>query len=623
MALGLRQAVGFLGWDRTVVFISQLFWLLLLLPGYVVVRRFFREDLECGLLGVAGLSYLAVFGVLSPVSILCYVFEAPLAVFTGFCVIAIAASVVELTRRGWWRELGKLVVLGLSFEALIVLADMVIGARVGALCGGDAVVHLARIRTLLDHGFQNNDPFIAGSFFFPIYHTNLLHALHAACCQLTGADQTTVWFGTLPWGKLMVASGAYYMVWCVFRRRWVAGVAAVFSVAINGPVTYIIYPNQLSPLWIVPMMIGFAVQAGSSTCSWRSPVKLAVGSLVLGQVHSLYGAFAGLALGPVLVAIAIAKFLRRGADRWAVAGCVLALSAALPFLMVSQTKSAATSRTGDLTAGVSGERHRGFHYFDNGWVMSKPRGGWGSLDWRGVCLLGGVTFGLTSRRRREVGVFLAVSCTIALVLFVPPFCTAAMHVFHKPWILQRLGFVLFLGFLGLVPAMVAFAVEPVTRFWWVRSILTVLLGLSALMYRGHRDPFTWSDFLEASKAGRVIRYQKLVSARILADFFKEHVPRGVTVLTPDWSGMALTSLHDCYLVAPERGSVGVPGLGQRREDLKVMLAEDTPWATRRDLLRKYDVRYYLPAQSPTEWATQHGRVAARGDGFRLFEIDTE
>jgi hypothetical protein len=41
--------------------LALLFWLGLLLPGYVVLRLTSREDLKSGLLGTIGLSYLAVF----------------------------------------------------------------------------------------------------------------------------------------------------------------------------------------------------------------------------------------------------------------------------------------------------------------------------------------------------------------------------------------------------------------------------------------------------------------------------------------------------------------------------------------------------------------------------------
>ena len=206
------------------MYISLFFWLALLLPGYVLVRYFWEDDLRSGLLGTVGLSYLAVFALLSPISILCYLLHVPLGAFSVACSVTMLAGALEITRRGWWRDIVKLFAVSISVELLIVVADMVMGARVGALIAGDAVVHLARIRFLLDHGFNNCDPFVAGRYFFPIYHTNLHHALYAACSQLTGIHHVSVWYASLTWAKVLIATGSYYVAWSVFDRRWVAWV---------------------------------------------------------------------------------------------------------------------------------------------------------------------------------------------------------------------------------------------------------------------------------------------------------------------------------------------------------------------------------------------------------------
>ena len=222
-------------------------------------------------------------GLLSPISILCYVLHAPLWVFSAACVLSVVAGAAELTRRRWWGGIGRLVVGGLCVELLIIVVDLVMGARVGAFMGGgDNRVHLARIRTIIQHGFNNFDPFVAGDHFFSIYHTNLLHSLLASCSQLVRVDQFGVWFTSLALGKLLAVCGVYYMAWCAFERRWVAWVAALFFLGTQGPNLFVIYPNKLCPFWLLPCMIGFAIQACQPPCSWRSWLKLGVGALLLG-----------------------------------------------------------------------------------------------------------------------------------------------------------------------------------------------------------------------------------------------------------------------------------------------------------------------------------------------------
>ncbi len=604
------------------MYASLLFWLTLALPGYVLVRHFSKDDLDSGLLGTTGLSYLAVFGLLSPVSILCYLVRAPLWCFSATCVVAVVAGAIEVTRQGWWRGIGRMFVGGLSVGFLIVVADMVMGARVGAYLGGDAVLHLTRVRFLLDHGFSNHDPFVAGEYFFPTYHTNLLHALYAACSQLSGVHHMSVWFASLAWGKLLIAAGAYYMSWCIFGRRWVAWVAAVFAVGYQGPINFLVYPNKLAPLWIGALMIGFAVQACKSPCSWRSVLKLCVGSLVLGQIHSLYGAFAGIVLGPILCGIGLVRIFRRQPDRWRVAACTVALTAALPFLLVSKFTVSSKSRSSSITkastesavAAVAGK----------GWVTMGPRSGWGTVrGWRPICLAVGIICALAGSRRKQAAVLLAVVGTAALIFYLPPLCTAALGVFGKKWILSRMGFVLWLGFVGLVPASVAFLVEPKTRFWFVRSILCVLVLLFGAAFASAKESITWRGYLAQVSAPKDQRQGYLDVTRFIVEFFEDNIPRGVTVLADDWRGMVLTMVHDCHIVASSRVSKGIPDMAKRRKDLKTMLAANTPWPTRRALLREYDIEYFLPAAPGVEWIHGHVKKYPTGQKVPLYLLDTD
>lgn len=608
---------------------SLLFFLLLLLPGYVLLRYLAKDDLRSGLLGVVGVSWLLTLALLSPVSILCYVLAAPLGVFTGACVLAVVAAAVEVTRRAWWGEIGRLVVGGLCVEALIVATDMVLGSRVGAITEGDAVVHLTKIRFLLDHGFNNLDPFVSGNHFSPIYHTNLLHALYAACSSLTGIHHLSTWFASLPFAKLLIASGAYYMTWCVFDRRWPAWVAAVFTVACQGPITFAVYPNKLAPLWLAAMMIGFTVQACGRGASWREPLKLAAGSLVLGQLHALYGAFAGVVLAPALVVALGVRIVRREKAPWWPGVGVVALSAALPFLLIARSGMTPTSTSAPPVAITSAASADGTDASIDvpQRVTMAPRAGWGTVhDWRAAWLAVGVACAAIGTRRKQAAWFLAVAGVAALILYVPWLTAAAMGVFQKKWILSRLGFVLYLGFVVLVPASIACLIEAKLRFWWVRSLVSV--GTAALLIwmpiSRSQPPFTWTDYVSTARKPADQRHRYITNTSVVDGFCKQHIPPGATVLIEPWPGMVLTMNHDCYIVAPQTGSNGVDDLSTRRRDLNIMLSAKTPWAIRRELLRKYDVTHFFPAASSMAWARRHSKKVYPFDRRTgLFVLDTD
>ncbi|MFQ5592366.1 MAG: hypothetical protein ACE5HE_14490, partial [Phycisphaerae bacterium] len=188
------------------------FWCALLLPGYAVARMVAPRDLESGLPGALAISFLAALVVLSPVSILCYLLSCPVAVLSSACILVLIAGVVQISRRGWWRDIAKLVAGGLGIELLILVTDVVIGGRVGAfLGGGDERMHLARVRFLLDHGFSNVSPYTHPGGFFNVYNTNLLHGLYASCSQLSGVDVPGAWCASLVLAKSLIA-GAYYFL---------------------------------------------------------------------------------------------------------------------------------------------------------------------------------------------------------------------------------------------------------------------------------------------------------------------------------------------------------------------------------------------------------------------------
>jgi len=610
------------------MYVSLLYWLALMLPGYALVRRFGSDESDSGLLGVVGISYLAVLGLLSPVSILCYVFHAPIAVFSAACVVLVAAGAFEIARRGWWRDWGRLAAGAAGIELLIVVVDMAAGGVVGGFTHGDAVVHHARIRALLDHGFNNFDPFVGPPYFFPIYHTSLYHALYAACSQLTGVQYMSAWYASLPWAKLLVASGAYYMAWSVFGRRRPAWIAAIFTVGCQGPVTFLIYPNKLAPYWILPLMIGFTVQAFRTSVAWHPALKLAVGSLVLGQMHGLYAAFAGLILGPVLGVTAVWHLLKRRRRGWRFAACTAALSVALPFLLIAKHET----KIGGESAAVAmpGAGHPAFRHFDDGRLAMHARFGWGIPENRRDLLLSGLVIAcaalsLRGGRRGEFAVFLTIIATAAVLLFIPPLCTALLRVLGREWIVARMGVVFYLGFVVLVPAAIAYFIEPWSRRWWLRSAVSLVALAAAIPFSPTETPYRWPDYWANFKAPRKDRERYLEQGKKVRAFCNEHIPRGETVLTDEWSGMVLAANHDCYVVAPRRSSNGVTDLPQRKQDLQIMLALDTPWEQRRALLRKYHITLFRPG-SPKDhlaWMKGHIKEIRRTEATGVIVLDTD
>jgi len=370
-------------------------------------------------------------------------------------------GVLYATMRRWWGDIAKLLASGVSIGALIVLLDLIMAARVGGHFGGDARLHLARIRFLLEHGISNQDPFVDFPCFFAIYHTNLIHALQASCSQLTGIDYLGVWSASLVWAKLVIAGACYFLAYCVFRRRWAAWASAILFVTWRGPVTYVVYPNQLASYWLVPLMIGFAVQAARPQGAWSVPLKLAAGSLVLGQVHGLYAVLGGMVIAPALGGLLLIRMIRRQGQGLFLAVCLVALGVAAPFVLIGRK----TVSPLPASAQVSSDPHRSdFHQWENGWWSFKLERSFLGQGFVGLPLLGaGAAVALAWRRRRQAAVVVGVTAAIACILFVPPVCTAAVHILGRAWMVARLDGLLAPLLAVLGAGTLAFVIEPITR----------------------------------------------------------------------------------------------------------------------------------------------------------------
>ena len=608
------------------MYTALLFWLFLMLPAYVVTRYLARRELDSGLLGVVGVSYVFTFVILSPFSILAYLLKAPLIIFSSICVVLIIASLIEITRRKWWRETVKLLSQGLCVELFIILLDLVASAWSGALIGGDAVTHLARIRMLLDHGFNNSDPFVGQPHFFPIYHTNLLHALYATCSQLTGVFHTKVWFVSLAWSKLLVMSGAYFMVWCLFERRWVAWVAALFTLGSYGPVSFLLYPNRVAPLWLCAIIIGWSIQALHDTSSRHGPFKLAAAVLVLGQLHSLYVGFVCVILIPVMGFVAVYRFARRLPNYRVPALCGVAVLLSIPFPLIARNHLKNHNAT-TVRAEVDGQdrENEPKEPPSNRWISMKPRSGWGKLDGWSLFLIGGVALSLRGPRRKHAAVLLAMCGIVLLIYHVPPLYSAFLSMVGKKWIVGRLGFVLHLGFVGLGLAAYIYWSEKWLHVWWRRGLVIVsALVLGASFVPASHVLYTWGGYWDRVTANRTDRQLQLRLSLTAASISRKHIPKGATVLTEDWRGMGLAMVHDCYIVAPKGGGNGIKDIQTRRADLKTMLAPHTPWIRRRELLRKYNIRHYLPGSPQFEWAIPHSKHAIQyGPNKYIFVLDID
>jgi hypothetical protein len=642
------------------MFQTYLFWLFLLFPGYALCRWQRLDDLKYGFLGVCATSYLASFFLLSPISILAYWIELPLwFISLGYLVLVVGAIVV-IVLKGWWRELFKYSSDSPVADAvaILVLGVYLYGSMMsGPFLTGDAWFHIARIRFLVVNGVSNADPFI-GKGFSPWYHTNVYHALLASGVQLTRLDVFDFWYHTLPWAKLMLASGFYYFAFVIFRNKWIAWIAALTYLGSKIYIDYNLYPNQLAPLWLLPVGLGFAVSCFSEDRDWKDLAKLAICSFIIGQVHALYSLFFWYAVAGCAVALLTYRIMRKQPGKYRLIQCIIAVSVVIPFPAITkykivEAKSAkAQIMKPDFANQIAKEEREpekqelGDHKDGDVEIVSDKMfqreaeldriksiaiGAFGSITDK-LLLLVAIILGLISKRRKHFGILLLITAELYVVTLIPILRELMLDMFGKAWIIKRMlmtanacQHVILVG--GWLICLVDFATHR-----YVKTIaLPSLIVLSSLVaISGDVLVLDYSMWFEKLNAGFLSEDGKktifLNKVKLFRKVLLEHIPEGSVVLANNRLGYHMAASFNAKLVYTNRNVGLISDVARRKKDSWYLLSKDTDQNLRRRLFQRYGVKYWVyvaatkEARDKNAWTSEYGKVVSEQYGIFILQI---
>jgi hypothetical protein len=634
------------------------FWLLLALPGTLLVRRSFPALADAGLLACLPLGYVLSFALLSPLSIAGYIGHAPIALLSGGVVALLVVSSAYAARAAWQSRAGlgsrlraNLRRPGRTLElcaSAVLLGDLWLSALQGTHMGGDAMFHAGRARMILQHGFNSWDPVLAGQHFVPEYHTNLYHALMAACAQLTGHETIEVWIGLFVWAKLLVVASSYYLAFMVFGQRLAGYLGAVLTAVYLGPYTVLPYPNSLASALALCVGIGLTIELFRKGPSRAVGLGLFALSLVIAQVHALYLVLLCMLIGPLLAFEVARRWRARDPGKATALLCAAALCAGLPLVWVARNPpprppseaAAATSSQAPPpatvppaaaepapvaapaapvaapAAPVTASAPRGFRLTDSGRIMLDPEP-WLSLRAPGIYLL--LLLGLASLPRASLGPRLALATLglSGLYLYVPLVCTWLVERAGAPWVLQRLN-VLHSVLLNALPPgllLAPFAARPAWLRWLAPAVFALTLfyghvrGVDAVAWPRATYLNRYADF--ERQPGRTDRM--LAASAVLA----RNVRPGATIWIDPESATMLGAVCDCYsLVLPGNfGSRGVTDMAQRRRDVMRMIDPNVALDERRALLTHYRIRQFFIAR--------HRTLKQVVNAYRSFVLDVD
>ncbi|MDH5676751.1 MAG: hypothetical protein OEZ06_31830 [Myxococcales bacterium] len=579
------------------------FWLAVCLPGLWLVARFGGAAARSPLGMVAG-GCVASFLLFSPLSIAGYLFGLPIAVlWIAVIASALVACAMWLVKRPW--SLPRPSAVG-SLASLVLLSDLWLATRTGGHQSGDATYHVGRIRLLLDHGFNQWDPFVAKEVFDRIYHTNLYHALMATCADVTGLDPLEVWAYSWPFAKLVAAAASAELAFVLTGRSWLSWLAASMTAVWTAPGAIGLYPNQLAPQWLLVLAIAVVVRQLHEGPSRRGALELAAIACVLPQVHGLYWIFLCMLVGPLLLVMALWP---RGGVRnsrmlaWA---CIGALAVGAPFVARSAApqiarllrppppKAATAAAAGDKKAAAPAATPKGFVRLEDDQLMMDAAGFLNPRSNR-LQLLGLLGLGLLTVNRRRYALLSAILLCAGAWLYVPPLCTLLVKALGAPWMVARLSAVFSIVYLPLLPSTLLLllparlAVPPLQ--------LAALGAVIALAHVRGADNEPWSRAAYLERAFTTPELPAQLAEEVdKARALKELIPPRTSVWTRLERDHRMAMLCDCapLAVREDRGSRGLGPEMTRRRDAHAAIANlDLPYAERLALLREFQVRAFV------------------------------
>jgi len=643
---------------------SLVIWMALPVLGCAVVDRLAPRLLSAGWLAGLAVGGVAGAALLAPLTVAGYLLGWPawtVAVALGVGALAGAADLARRRRwRLWFRDLRRTPVLVAALVGLSFMATLRVGApldrdEIAAGRGYDSVLHVGRIRHLAEQGLNNRDFSVAEPHFFPVYHTNLHHALHAAAVNTLPGTPLDVWFTSAAPLQVAAVAAFGFAAWCVGKRRRYVWVGLAAGVAVVGWRTFANLPNQTAAFTLAPMAVGLTCllwRSGSPKMRWTAAAGLAAVSMATALTHGLYSVFLVIQLGPVLaLAAALAAYRRfkhrptagappRGAfdarASLAAAAPAIAAGAALLVGLVSPVVSRATMpplAPGEVLGRGNVEPEFLLETI-GGLVIRNPETGvLRDFALRPALVVAGVALAwfLARRVRRGLTPLVAIYLAGLAVLYVPFLATPVLEALGREWMLDR--------FEELRSPLRAIALSvglAAARWWTARRFMSgrpgragvttgttsgprrqprraarlaaCLAVVAVLVSLGSWRP--WSLLLQHAAQPAAVRIgSTLEPKRQWRDELDRRLPDDAVVAAPEWLASLITMVHPATVVSPRTGANGVTDRAERRLANVVIGNASFPWLERREAIRRFGVTHAV--QPIARRPIRFGRAAER------------
>jgi hypothetical protein len=227
-----------------------------------------------------------------------------------------------------WQSARSLKVFSIAALLLVVLvADYCLSLWIGGYLDGDSIVHISKIRHLVEQGFTLTDAYF-GVGPETRHHLSVTHTLYAVPAWF-GIDPTNVWFYSLGFFRLLKWAAIFFLAWhaaswlnkarATYMARW----AAVFGIILLSGSYTIQYPGSYAGIWVAVFIVGLW-----HLLAYRSGWLLLMGSALVAFTHPLAATASFFLLG--IVAVAVVLF-----DRKLIAKRTVILAAVSGFILLT------------------------------------------------------------------------------------------------------------------------------------------------------------------------------------------------------------------------------------------------------------------------------------------------
>jgi hypothetical protein len=461
-----------------------------------------------------------------------------------------------------------------------------------------------------------------------------MHAFVAAGSKLTLLDPIAFWLATLPWAKLLVSSAAATLCLRIGGSPLAQWAVCLYQLGFTLRMDWQLYPNQLAPLWLVPIGLSGCIGLFSTDRTRYHALLIGGAALLLGFVHGLYAGYLAVLGAATITALALHRVLaRRGSIGSTIRlGLFAAVLLALPGPSLYVARAAHQpaqanfdyqggppisrgSKPGRWTRALKPDRAGRYHI-----APKRVLGGWTEQLLAAAALVA-----LVARKRFVEATGIAASfSTCLMLLIVPAFAGFVIKSLGSAWMLERLVDVVNVQYIALLGAglLPALAVAGRAARYAIGLIPVVVAVFAALLGSGGAnaesvaaiklsfEPFRRMQVFRARLPTQLQRDQELMRA----------IPAGSVVLTHPLAARQLRKLHDLKFVRASRNHTGVDDMLDRTKDMAILM-NNAPNDALIGVLDKHGIVYAIQKQDhPIKWLKTQPALGDSGL-IKLIKLD--